>query len=67
MDDWLPLILVMMTEELKLILAKMQIQNLVSLIEGNEYQQFLYSRLISIDVELQRQLTNIQYRSKIKE
>jgi hypothetical protein len=57
----------MMTEELKLILAKMQIQNLVSLIEGNEYQQFLYSRLISIDVELQRQLTNIQHHSKIKE
>jgi hypothetical protein len=56
-----------MTEELKLIIAKMQIQNLVSLIEGNEYQQFLYSRLISIDVELQRQLTNIQHRSKIKE
>jgi predicted RNA-binding protein with EMAP domain len=57
----------MMTEEFKLILAKMQIQNLVSLIEGNEYQQFLYSRLISIDVELQRQLTNIQYHSKLKE
>jgi hypothetical protein len=57
----------MMTEELKLIFAKMQIQNLASLLEGNEYQQFLYSRLISIDVELQRQLTNIQHHSKIKE
>jgi hypothetical protein len=57
----------MMTEELKLILAQMQIQNLVSLIQGNEYQQFLYSRLISIDIELQRQLTNIQYHSKLKE
>jgi hypothetical protein len=67
MDDWFPLILVMMTEELKLILAKMQIQNLVSLIEGNEYQKFLYSHLIPIEVELRRQLTNIQYRSKIKE
>jgi hypothetical protein len=56
-----------MTEELKLILAQTQIKNLTSLLEGNEYQQFLYSHLISIDVELQRQLTNIQHHSKIKE
>lgn len=57
----------MMTEELKLILAQMQIKNLTSLLEGNEYQKFLYSHLIPIEVELRRQLTNIQYHSKIKE
>jgi hypothetical protein len=56
-----------MTEELKLTFAQMQIKNLVSLLEGNEYQKFLYSHLIPIEVEIQRQLTNIQYHSKIKE
>jgi hypothetical protein len=56
-----------MNEQTKLILALMQIDNLTSLIEGNEYQKFLYSHLISIQVELQRQLTNLNHSSKIKE
>jgi hypothetical protein len=45
----------------------MQIDNITSLIEGNEYQEFLYSHLISIQIELQRQLTNLSQSSKIKE
>jgi hypothetical protein len=45
-----------MTEETKLILALMQIDNLTSLLEGNEYQKFMYGHLISIQVELKRQL-----------
>ena len=49
----------MMNEKTKLILALQQIDNLTSLIKGNEYQQFLYSHLISIQVELKRQLTNL--------
>lgn len=56
-----------MNEQTKLILALMQIENLTSLIEGNEYQKFLYGHLISIQVELQRQLTNLTHSSKIKE
>lgn len=55
-----------MNEQTKLILALMQIENLTSLIEDNEYQKFLYSHLISIQVELQRQLTNLKHSSKIK-
>ena len=55
-----------MNDQTKLILALMQIDNLISLIDGNEYQQFLYGNLISIQVELQRQLTNIQHSSKIE-
>ena len=56
-----------MNEQTKLILALIQIENLISLIEGNEYQKFLYGNLISIQVELQRQLTNFKHSSKIKE
>ena len=55
-----------MNEQTKLILALMQIDNLTSLIEGNEYQKFLYSHLISVQVELRRQLTNLNHSSKIK-
>jgi hypothetical protein len=36
------------------------------LIKDNEYQQFLYSHLMSIQIELQRQLTNLNHSSKIK-
>ena len=56
-----------MNEQTKLILALMQIDNLTSLIEGNEYQFFLYSRLISVKIELQRQLTNLNHSTTIKE
>jgi hypothetical protein len=54
-------------QKTKLIFALMQIDNITSLIEGNEYQQFLYSHLISMQVELKRQLTNLTQSSKIKE
>ena len=56
-----------MNDQTKLILALMQIDNISNLIEGNEYQQFLYGHLISVQVELQRQLTNLTHSSKIKE
>lgn len=55
-----------MNEQTKLIFALMQINNITSLIEGNEYQKFLYSHLVSMQVELQRQLTNLKHSSKIK-
>jgi len=47
-----------MENKTKLILALMQIDNLTKLLEGNEYQDFLYSKLISAQVELQRQLSH---------
>jgi hypothetical protein len=47
-----------MTSKTKLILAIQQIDNLTSLLEGNEYQDFLYSKLISTRIELQRQLNH---------
>jgi hypothetical protein len=47
-----------MTSEQKLKDALQHINELTDLIEGNEYQQFLYQHLISIEVELKRQLTN---------
>lgn len=56
-----------MNQETKLILALMQINNLTQLLEGNEYQTFLYSHLISVKVELERQLTNLKQSSTIKE
>lgn len=56
-----------MNEQTKLIFALMQIDNLTSLLEGNEYQKFLYSHLIQMQVELQRQLTNLTHSSTIKE
>ena len=47
-----------MDDKTKLILALMQIDNLTNLIEGNEYQKFLYGHLISMQVELKRQLSH---------
>jgi hypothetical protein len=48
-----------MDQKIKLLLALDQIDNLTSLFEGNEYQSFLYSHLISIQTEIRRQLTNL--------
>jgi hypothetical protein len=47
-----------MNDKTKLLLALQQIDNLTSLLEGNEYQQFLYGHLINIQVELKRQLSH---------
>jgi hypothetical protein len=47
-----------MNDKTKLILAMMQIDNLTELLKGNQYQDFLYSKLISTRIELQRQLNH---------
>ena len=49
-----------MENKTKLILALMQIDNLTKLLEGNEYQDFLYSKLISTRIEIQRQLNHYE-------
>lgn len=46
-----------MTEEVKLHLALMQTNNILSLIEGNKYEQFMKNKLITLQVELNRQLS----------
>jgi hypothetical protein len=56
-----------MKNEIKLILALQQINNLTDLLHGNEYQTFLYGRLISVKCELERQLTNLTHTDKLKE
>jgi hypothetical protein len=48
-----------MEQRTKFLLALQQIDNLTSLLEGNEYQSFLYSHLIQLRVEIQRQLFNL--------
>lgn len=49
-----------MTEKQKLILAKMQINSLLRLLEGNEYQQYLYRHLVNTAIELNRQLSHYE-------
>jgi len=40
----------------KLILAKYQVENIVCLIEGNPYEQYMFMHLNPIKYELERQL-----------
>ncbi|AFK66447.1 hypothetical protein SWPG_00200 [Synechococcus phage S-CBM2] len=47
-----------MNPETKLILALQQVDNLTSLLKGNEYERFLFHKLIGVQVELQRQLSH---------
>ena len=57
----------MIEQQTKLIFALMQIDNLTQLLKDNEYQTFLYSHLISVKIELERQLTNLKHSTTIKE
>lgn len=57
-----------MTQEEKLTSALQHVNETLNLIEGNEYQVILRQYLISVQVELQRQLnvlTNTNVYSKI--
>lgn len=59
-----------MTEEVKLHLALIQTNNILSLIQGNQYEQFMSNKLITLQVEINRQLsllTNNKKSSTIKE
>ena len=55
-----------MNSTIKMLLALDQIHNLMSLLQGNEYEKFLVSHLLPLKYELQRQLTNIQSSAKIE-
>ena len=53
-----------MNEKERLLIALQQINNITNLIQDNQYKQFLYGKLISVEVELQRQLTNLTYHER---
>lgn len=48
-------------ERYKLELASALIDRVTELIEGNEYQNYLYGELIRIKVELERQLSHYKH------
>ena len=55
-----------MNSTIKMLLALDQIHNLMSLLQGNEYEKFLVSHLLPLKYEIERQLTNIQSSAKIE-
>lgn len=55
-----------MDPEYKLQVSLQLTEELAKLIEGNEYEMFFTQHIIPIKIELERQLTIIQYHSKIQ-
>lgn len=49
-----------MTKEQKLKNALNHLHEIINLIQENEYENYLLCSLISVKVEIQRQLTNLQ-------
>ena len=49
----------MMNDKTKLILAIMQVENISNLMKDNEYEHFMVSHLMSLKVEMERQLSNM--------
>ena len=56
-----------MNQTSKLLFALMQIEGIIKLMKGNEYETFIALHLSPILYELNRQLTNLTQSSKIKE
>jgi len=56
-----------MNETSKLLFALQQTENIIKLMQGNEYEKFFNSHLSPIIYELNRQLTNLKKSSKIEE
>jgi hypothetical protein len=59
-----------MSDEIKLNLAIIQVQNILSLIRDNQYEQMMKQNLYRVHYELQRQLsllTNSKHYHKIEE
>lgn len=56
-----------MKPEEKLSSALVQVESILNLIQGNQYEQYFKSHLIPLKVELKRQLTNLSHQSKINE
>lgn len=56
-----------MTPEYKLQISIQLVEELVNVLEGNEYETFFSQHLIPVKIELARQLTNLELNSKIEE
>ena len=54
-------------ERMRLIMALMQLDNIVKLLEKNEWKSYLYNHLSPVKYELERQLTNSRSSDNIKE
>jgi len=48
-----------LTEEERLLAALLQLDNIVQLTDGNEWQDYIYNKLIVLRCELERQYTNL--------
>jgi len=48
-----------MDEKTKFILALMQVENISNLMKDNEYEHFMVSHLMPLEVEIKRQLSNL--------
>ena len=55
-----------MNNQTKLVFALEHVAHLHDLIEGNEWEDYLKSNLLTVEYELKRQLDNIQYIRKTK-
>ena len=56
-----------MIDQTKLERAMNHLQIVIDLIQDNEYKQYMLSKLIPAQIELQRQLTNLNSSSKVTE
>jgi 3-deoxy-D-arabino-heptulosonate 7-phosphate (DAHP) synthase len=54
-------------DQTKLERAMNHLQIVIDLIQDNEYKQYMLSKLIPAQIELQRQLTNAQVSTKMSE
>tara|TARA_B100001250_G_scaffold389811_1_gene389243 strand:- start:1849 stop:2022 length:174 start_codon:yes stop_codon:yes gene_type:complete len=55
-----------MNDQTKLVFALEHVAHLHDLIEGNEWEDYLKSNLLTVEYEIKRQLDNIQYIRKTK-
>ena len=55
-----------MDRQTKLTLALYQVDNIIKLIEDNEYKQYMFMHLNPVYYELKRQLTNLSITDKIE-
>jgi len=55
-----------MDKQTKLTLALYQVDNIIKLIEDNEYKQYMFMHLNPVYYELKRQLTNLSITDKIE-
>jgi hypothetical protein len=56
-----------MKNEMKILLALDQLDNIMELVKGNQWEIFFSRNLIPVRIELRRQLTCLQDSAKIKE